>query len=350
VEIRRIALPRIEGKKKSMNPVSATAVALTALMSLPKIGRKRALTILNASVATECASEPENMLARLLDIEGMPSGLADAWGRSQELMEKSALAGIGAFSIYDEGYPERLRAIPDPPPVLFVKGDTAGLSVPNAIAIVGTRTPTQYGEKVAKKTGAAAACAGFAVVSGLAHGCDTLGHEGCLSEEGVGVAVMAHGLDRVYPAANRGLASRLMEHKGCLVSEYPLGVTPARSAFAERDRIQSGLADGVLVIETDVQGGTMHTVRFAKAQKRRIACIAHPSEWLHAEKTRGNQKLIEDQWAFAVPDGPALSTFFAEISAAAKPTLVGKTGPIETTPPSVETKPETAPGQQAWDF
>ncbi|MGP8438929.1 DNA-processing protein DprA [Paraburkholderia fungorum] len=321
-----------------MKSISATAVALTALMSLPGIGRRKALSILSAPVAAECSGDHKDVLARLVGMAGMPSGFADAWERSAELLEKSAVAGIGAFSIYDEDYPERLRAIPDPPPVLFWKGDASGLSARNAIAIVGTREPTSYGAKVAKKAGEVAASAGFAVVSGLAHGCDTFGHEGCLSAEGVGVAVMAHGLDRVYPAANRGLASRLLEHKGCLISEYPVGVTPARSAFAERDRIQSGLSDGVLVIETDVQGGTMHTVRFARAQKRQIGCIAHPTEWLHEGKTRGNQKLIEDHWAFAVPDGSALSTFFSKISASTKPMIA-------------ETQKEAIQGQQqAWAF
>ena len=95
---------------------------------------------------------------------------------------------------------------------------------------------------------------------------------------GVGVAVLAHGPDRVYPAANRDLANRLVEQEGCLVSEYPAGSRPARSAFVERDRVQSGLSEAVLVIETGIRGGAMHTVRFARDQKRSIACIDYPNQ------------------------------------------------------------------------
>ncbi|MCH8275856.1 MAG: DNA-processing protein DprA, partial [Armatimonadetes bacterium] len=166
-----------------------------------------------------------------------------------------------------------------------------------------------------------AAEAGFAIVSGLAHGCDTYGHEGCLEGHGVAVGVLAHGLDRVYPAANRDLAERLLESGGCLVSEYPVGVRPMRAAFAERDRIQSGLSDGVLVIETDVKGGTMHTVRFSRDQGRPLACIDHPEKWLGEEKTMGNQKLIKDGWATPIPDGDALARFLDYIT----PNLSGET-------------------------
>jgi DNA processing protein len=321
-----------------MNSISATAVALTALMSLRGVGRRKALGILSAPVAAAYKGDHRRVLLPLAVAQGIDgSGFLEAWSHSEALLEKSAEAGIEAFSIYDEDYPARLRDIPDPPPVLFVKGDLAGLSTSQAVAIVGTREPTSYGKKVAKRAGEVAASAGFAVVSGLAHGCDTFGHEGCLEVSGVGVAVMAHGLDRVYPAANRGLANRLLEHAGCWISEYPMGATPSRSAFAERDRIQSGLSDGVLVIETDVQGGTMHTVRFARAQKRQIGCIAHPIEFLGEEKTRGNQKLIEDHWAVAVADGPALSLFFDKIRSKVK---------SETTANPLE----KSQAQQAWAF
>ncbi|WP_425467320.1 DNA-processing protein DprA [Rubellimicrobium roseum] len=217
------------------------------------------------------------------------------------------------YSFHDEGYPHRLRGIGDPPAVLFVKGDPTGLDAPRSLAVVGTREPTEFGSEVARRSGQSAAQAGFAIVSGLAHGCDTFGHEGCLEGNGVGVAVMAHGLDRIYPVSSRDLSVRLLETGGCLVSEYPLGMTPVRAAFAERDRIQSGLSDGVLVIETDEKGGTMHTVRFALEQQRSLACISHPNKWLSFEKTRGNQKLIKEGRARPIPDGEALLSFLAEI-------------------------------------
>lgn len=324
-----------------MNSASSTATALLALMRLRGVGRRAALRIVDAPPKDQDqASFQESIMARAEQAHLSESELVDAWKRSEQQLEQSVAAGVQAFSIHDEGYPSRLRMTPDPPAVLFVKGNARALYGPKAVAIVGTREPTTYGATVARRSGKTAAEAGFVIVSGLAHGCDTFGHEGCLDGKGEGVAVMAHGLDKVYPAANRDLAARLLDAGGCLVSEYPLGVTPIRTAFAERDRIQSGLADGILVIETDIKGGTMHTVRFSRDQRRPLACVAHPEKWLVEEKTRGNQKLIADGWALPIPDGPALIAFLdrmAEPGASQPPTAA----------PSASDEP---PAQRSWAF
>ena len=289
---------------------SPTTTALVALMKLKGVGRRAALKIVDREIGEEARDEVLSKAGRAKLPE---SELLQAWMRSEDELERSFAAGVRAYSLHEEGYPARLKNIPDPPAVLYVKGDAKGFHAAHCIAVVGTREPTTYGEKVARKSAATAVEAGFVIISGLAHGCDTLGHEGCLDARGVGVAVLAHGLDKVYPAANRGLAQRLLEFEGCLVSEYPLGITPLRTAFAERDRIQSGLSDGVLVIETDVKGGTMHTVRFSREQKRALACIEHPATWRHEDKTKGNQKLIADRWADPIPDGEALTRFLGRL-------------------------------------
>lgn len=298
--------------------VSPTAIALLALMKLKGYGRRSALKIVDRPLGetdlSGCREAFVSRVSRSHQAHVSTSELLDAWTRSEDQLNQSQEAGIQAFSFHDGGYPKRLRKIPDPPAVLFVKGKPDGLHATRSLAIVGTREPTLYGEEVAQRSGRTAAEVGFVVVSGLAHGCDAFAHKGCLEAHGVGVAILAHGLDKVYPAANRDLAERLLEEGGCLVSEYPLGVTPVRSAFAERDRIQSGLSDAVLVIETDVKGGTMHTVRFARDQKRRIACIAHPDRLLTEHKTKGNQKLINDGWAIPIPNGEALTGFLKGIT------------------------------------
>ncbi|MER9162763.1 DNA-processing protein DprA [Mesorhizobium sp. M0715] len=293
------------------SPVSSTSVALVALMKLKGLGRRGALRIVNGPVPDRDAKDV--VVDRAARAKVSESALLEAWDRAQDELEKTLNSATKFFSFHDEGYPQRLRNIPDPPAVLYVRGAVAGLHATKCLAVVGTREPTPYGEAVARKSAAAAASEGFTIVSGLAHGCDTLGHEGCLDAHGVGVAVMAHGLDKVYPAANRGLATRLIENGGCLVSEYPLGVTPMRTAFAERDRIQSGLSDAVLVVETDVKGGTMHTVRFCREQKRSLACIDHPDKWKHEDKTKGNQMMIAQHWARAISDGVALTQFLLHV-------------------------------------
>ena len=201
------------------------------------------------------------------------------WERSERQLEECRIEGVQALSYFDSAYPERLKPIDDPPAVLFVKGQLEGLYCDESIAIVGTRHPTSFGHNAAVRAGKLAAESGVAVVSGLALGCDTGAHRGCVDGKGVGVAVLAHGLDRVYPAGNRELASQLLFQGGCLVSERPVGVKPTRWGFVYRDRIQSGLADRVLVIETDVKGGTMHTVGYSQKHSRPLACISHPDNY-----------------------------------------------------------------------
>ncbi len=298
---------------------SLTTVSILALMKLNRIGRARALAIVDQPVQE---TDPESCREALLDrmararLPQVRSEIIfDAWTRSADQLNRSSESGVRAISFYDKDYPARLRNIPDPPALLFVKGNPQGLHAPRALAIVGTRNPTTDGQTLALRAGRIAVESGYAIISGLALGCDTHAHEGCLEAGGIGVAVLAHGLDRVYPAANRKLADRLLETGGCLASEYPVGMTPARSAFAERDRIQSGLSDGVLVIQTDIEGGTMHTVRFALKQGRALACM-HLDHWerFHAEKsTRGNRKLVEQEKARPVANRAMLTEFLKEL-------------------------------------
>ena len=299
--------------------VSLTAVSILALMKLKRIGRARALAIVDGPIKE---TGPESCREALLDRmvrARMPrvrsATISDAWMRSEEQLNRGSEFGVRAISFHDEGYPARLRKISDPPALLFVKGNLQGLHASRSLAVVGTRKPTANGQTLALRTGRIAVHSGYAIISGLALGCDTYAHEGCLEAGGLGVAVLAHGLDRVYPAANRDLADRLLETGGCLTSEYPVGMTPVRSAFAERDRIQSGLSDGVLVIETDIGGGTMHTVRFALRQKRALACIYldHLERFRSEKTTRGSRRLVEQGNARPITNRAALIEFLNDL-------------------------------------
>lgn len=293
--------------------VMDSTIALMALMKVKGVGRRGALRLI-----VHCAKgmNPTSLHEALVGVRGLGNvahQIYDSWPHATDQFYEHTEMGIRPVGFFDDAYPARLRAIPDPPAVLFVKGNSAGLHAPKALAVVGTREPTAFGATVARRSAASASAAGFVIVSGLAHGCDTFGHEGCLEADGTGVVVLAQGLDRVYPAANRQLADRLLDGGGCLVSEYPVGTAPVRAAFVERDRIQSGLSDAVLVIETDVRGGTMHTVRFCLEQGRALACIDHPPSWRAEEKTQGNQKLIAERVAVPIADGEALRGFLESI-------------------------------------
>ena len=298
---------------------SNTATAFLSLMKIKDVGRRKAFNILKEPIGdSDLACGFDALEARIshAQLNDVPStdDLRIAWTKSVEQIEQGRSDGIQALSYHDEGYPERLRNIPDPPAVLFVKGDLKGLYANSSLAVVGTREPTPFGIVAAQSSARIAAELGFAIVSGLAHGCDTLAHEGCLEAQGVGIAVLAHGLDKVYPAANRKLAERLLDMGGCLVSEYPIGTKPIRLALVERDRIQSGLSDAVLVVETDIHGGTMHTVKYSKKQKRKLACIAHTKKYIEMDKTKGNQKLIRDGCAEPIRTDENLSDYLKLMS------------------------------------
>lgn len=308
--------PEREEEQVMKTEISSTAPALLALMKLKGIGRRGALKIVHNTIRDIPFSDHREALNSWLsrrDAGVSKSEFADIWASGLEQLNRNRESGIRVLSFHDEGYPKRLRGIPDPPALLFVKGETGGLYSTESLAVIGTRKPTRHGEKAARGSARAAVEKEFVIVSGLARGCDTHAHEGCLEAGGVGVAVLAHGPDRVYPAANRDLANRLVEQGGCLVSEYPAGSKPARSAFVERDRVQSGLSDAVLVIETGVRGGAMHTVRFARDQKRPIACIDYANRPSPPDKAGGNRKLIENGDASPIPDGGALARFLGGI-------------------------------------
>ena len=291
---------------------------LIALMKLKGFGRRTALEIVNRTPAESCAETCVEALTssveRLYPTRTSADAISDAWHRSAEELARTIAAGISVVAFHDRDFPMRLRRIPDPPAILYVQGNVAAMSTTKSLAVVGTQEPTPYGKAVAKRSAKSAVEDGFSIVSGLARGCDTYAHVGCVEASGVGVAVLGAGLDRLYPASSQDLADKILENNGCLVSEYALGTKPTKWSFAERDRIQSGLSDGVLVIETDVVGGTMHTVRYARQQKRPLACIIHPEKYLHAPKTKGNQKLRRDGWAAPVSDRNSLSSFFDFVS------------------------------------
>ena len=286
------------------------ARVLLSLARLRGVKNRRALELFNsAAERRDNSSTREVFLSLAGECAGGSAMQERAWEESGHALQRTHEAGIQVVTFISSDYPERLRRINDPPVVLFVKGEISALRASDSIAIVGTREPTRCGEQAAEAAGRLAAEAGIAVVSGLALGCDTKAHQGCVDADGIGVAVLANGLDRVYPAANRDLANQILDRGGCLVSESPVGSKLTRWAFAYRDRIQSGLSDRVLVIETDVKGGTMHTVRFSKRQQRQLGCINHRERFLSEKKTRGNQMLIREGTAVGISDSEELGRF-----------------------------------------
>ena len=166
----------------------------------------------------------------------------------------------------------RLKAIADPPVLLYVRGNAALLSSVS-LAVVGTRRPTPYGIRAAMLFSQELSRYGFVIVSGLASGIDSAAHDGALRAEGTTIAVLGHGLDRIYPRGNHGLAERILEAGGCLVSEYPPGVAPMPFHFPQRNRIISGLSLGTLVIEAAAKSGSLITAKTALEQGREVFAV-----------------------------------------------------------------------------
>ncbi len=186
-------------------------------------------------------------------------------------------------------YPQRLAALTDPPLLLLVCGRPELLSRP-AVAIVGSRAATVYGKRVARQIGADLAAAGITVVSGLARGIDAEAHEGALDAGGVTVAVLACGIDRVYPPEHRSLARRIAT-SGAVIGELPLGTPPKPPFFPMRNRLISGLSLAVVVVEARVRSGTLITASHAANQGRDVFAVPGP---ITAPTSEGTNRLLRD--------------------------------------------------------
>lgn len=173
------------------------------------------------------------------------------------------------IQIGDKNYPPLLAEIPGSPQHLFLRGIFPNPKLP-IVAIVGTRKATKDGRELAKRTAEDLARSGVVVVSGLALGIDSASHIGALDAKGITVAVLANGIDSIYPATNQKLADRIISNNGAIVSEYGPGEPPFKNRFIERNRIISGLSIGVVVIEAPSKSGALTTARFAGEQGRYI--------------------------------------------------------------------------------
>lgn len=193
------------------------------------------------------------------------------------------------ITFHDPRYPELLKSITDPPTLLFVRGDPDFLNQPQ-LAMVGSRTPTASGHRTAHDFAQHLSQAGITITSGLARGIDGASHQGALKGLAGTVALVAHGLDLVYPASHRTLADAI-EQNGAIVSEMPIGHTPSKGLFPRRNRIISGMAMGTLVVEAAKQSGSLITARYALEQGREVFAI--PGS-IHNPLSRGCHQLIRE--------------------------------------------------------
>lgn len=205
------------------------------------------------------------------------------------LWDKLQAQNIQVITLEDENYPRRLKDIAQPPPLLYIRGD---ITVQDewAVAIVGTRKVTPYGQQVAEEIGGFLAHNRVTVVSGLAHGVDSFAHQAALKAGGRTIAVLGSGVDRIYPSENRGLANEIVAN-GAVISNYPLGTRPERGNFPPRNRIISGLSIAVVIVEAGKKSGALITANFANEQGRDVFAV--PGK-IYSSQSVGPNQLIKD--------------------------------------------------------
>lgn len=193
--------------------------------------------------------------------------------KSYNIILNSDKSNIKYIDILNEKFPNSLKEIDDNPVMLFYKGNYDCIEKTQKINIIGSRNASIDGLKIAYKLGYDFGKDKYCVVSGLAIGCDEQAHKGCLDGNGVTIAVLPSGIDKIYPYKNNYLAEKITENSGCLISEYPIGKNISKNQFIERDRIQSGISKCVLLCESSLNSGSMHTIEFAKLQGKIISCV-----------------------------------------------------------------------------
>lgn len=274
-------------------------------LGLRKVGRKTVKKIIDSNTINTPIEKPGDYLNILGTISPKIANslsiddVEDSKFKAKQIIEGSLENGIEVIGYDNKAYPKLLKGLDmDAPVILFVKGDVGVLAEEKKVAVIGTRNNSEYGYKAGRNITKNLVEKGYVIVSGLAKGCDTIAHKACLDSGGRTIAVMAGGLDSIYPRENKVLAEQIIKN-GCLISEYPIGTKSLANYFVERDRIQSGLSSGVIVIETGITGGTHHTVKFGKKQGRSVACIKY-KEGFELSSNEGNRMLISNGTADAL--------------------------------------------------
>lgn len=203
------------------------------------------------------------------DLLKIKESFGGAYEKAEYEFQKYVENNISVISYYDSTFPFNLSKIEDFPILLFCTGNIELLKSNKNVAVIGTRDNSQVGQRIATITSSYFATEGFTIISGLARGIDSVAHETALDSKGSTIAVLVD-ITSIYPKENYRLAKRIIDQGSLLISENIPGTFQSKGAFVVRDRLQSGLSLGVFPIETDVQGGTMHTVGFAKKQNRLI--------------------------------------------------------------------------------
>jgi DNA processing protein len=296
-------------------------------------------------------SGPARLQAASRDVAGLGNAMSEAAAqslavaarRADAALEAMRQAGVVAVVPDDPVYPARLRLIELPPRVLFVRGHVAALEARDAVAVVGTRRPSDAGRRTAARIGAALSRAGALVVSGLAVGIDGAAHAAVVEHGGRTVAVIGGGHARLFPRSHDRLADAIVDAGGAIISEHPPEVSPTRGTFPRRNRIISGLADAVVVVEAGARSGALLTAAWALEQGRE--CFLVPGA-IDAPQSAGCLAWLRDYGGAAriVAGIPQLLEDLGLEPAAAYPPAARGAGPV---PSMRATRDPSGPARRA---
>ncbi len=271
---------------------SSERLAYIALALTPGLGGRRLAALLSRfGSATDALASSRHLVT---SADGLVRSALDlvphaSLSAAERLVNRLVGKGITIVTPADDAFPACLRSIPDPPAMLFLRGRLELVTQP-AVAIVGSRDHTTYGRDVARLLSTAAANAGVCVVSGMARGLDAVAHEAALQAGGATIGVLGNGIGVIYPAANRELYQQV-ETRGLLLTEHPPGERPTAGAFPRRNRLISGLADVLVVVEAAKGSGTMLTVAAALEQGREVMSVPGP---ITSPTSAGTNQLLRD--------------------------------------------------------
>lgn len=263
-----------------------------ALNMVPGIGRKLYHRLINHFHSPDAVFQTS--LNQLMQVEGVGENLAetitsfDVDKAIQQEKKLIALNNVSILTFQDDNYPENLKKIYDPPPVLYMKGNLAKSDIV-AVAIVGTRTPSRYGKLVTEKVSSQLAERGVTIISGMASGIDSIAHRAAILVKGRTIAVFGCGVNMTYPAENINLKEKILEN-GAIISEFPMNTKPERMNFPMRNRIISGLSLGTIVIEAAEKSGALITSDFALEQGKDVFAV--PGN-INSPKSKGTNHLIK---------------------------------------------------------
>jgi DNA processing protein len=276
-----------------------------ALTTIPNIGAVHAKILLQQYDVKDIFKARRSELEKIEGIGIIRAKSIKEFGdftRAEEEIVFIEKYKIKPLFITDKDYPQRFLNCYDPPTMLFYKGN-ADLNASKLVGIVGTRNHTDYGKQVTEKLVKDLAPQNAVIVSGLAFGIDSIAHKAAIKYNLATIAALGHGLDRIYPAENTGLAKDMIKHGGGLITEFFSRTKPDKHNFPQRNRVVAGLCDATIIVETDIKGGSMITAELANGYNRDVFAI--PGK-ITDKKSSGSNFLIRNNKAILLTDAREL--------------------------------------------